>query len=101
MPPSLIDEYGCLRKGNKSVLMRHLVILERRPIPPDTLFVDASQLLYHIVWPSSGTVSDIVAGMRSRLINYQGAETYIIFDWCDGISAKDHERQRRGGEEST
>ena len=38
--------------------------------------------------------------MRSRLIKYNGVETYVIFDRYDGISAKDHERQRRAGEGS-
>ena len=63
--------------------------------------MDASQLLYHIVWPSSGNVGDLAQGMKSRLINYGSVETYIIFDRHDGISAKDHERQRRAGEGST
>ena len=39
--------------------------------------------------------------LKSRFINYGGVETYIIFDRHDGISAKDHERQRRAGEGST
>ncbi|KAG7157436.1 hypothetical protein Hamer_G005871, partial [Homarus americanus] len=30
-----------------------------------------------------------------------GAKTCVIFDWYDGINAKDHERQRRAGEGST
>ena len=66
-----------------------------------TLLVDASQLLYHDVWPSSGTVGDLAKGMETRLIHYRGAETYVIFDRYDGISAKDHERQRMSGEGST
>ncbi len=100
VPPSLIDEYGCLRKGNRSVLVhRHGVVINSPP-PPDTLLVDASQLLYHIVWPSSGTVSDVANGMKSRLTSYKGAITYVIFDRYDGVSAKDHERQRRAGEGS-
>jgi hypothetical protein len=98
VPLSIIDEYGCLRKGNKSVLVKHLAIIIKNPPPPDILLVDASQLLYHIVWPSSGTVSDLANGMKSHLPNYRGVETYVIFDQYDGISAKDHERHRRAGE---
>jgi hypothetical protein len=101
VPPSLIDEYGFLRKGNKSVLVNHLGVSISNPPPANTLLVDASQLLYHIVWPSMGTVADLAEGMKSRLINYRGTETYVIFDRHDGISAKDHERQRRAGKGST
>ena len=101
VPPALIDQYGCLRKGNKAVLVSRLGIIIQNPPPPDTLLVDASQLLYHVVWPSSGTVGDLAKGMETRLINYKGAETYVIFDRYDGISAKDHERQRRAGKGST
>ena len=100
VPPSLIDEYGCIRKGNKAVLVSRLGVTISNPPSPDTLLVDASQLLYHIVWPSSGTVGDLADGMRSRLIKYNGVETYVIFDRYDGISAKDRERQRRAGEGS-
>ena len=100
VPPSLIDEYGCTRKGSKAVLVSRLGVTISNPPSPDTLLVDASQLLYHIVWPSSGTVGDIADGMRSRLIKYNGVETYVIFDRYDGISAKDRERQRRAGEGS-
>ena len=100
VPPSLIDEYGCIRKGSKAVLVSRLGVTISNPPSPDTLLVDASQLLYHIVWPSSGTVGDLADGMRSRLIKYNGVETYVIFDRYDGISAKDHETQRRAGEGS-
>ena len=49
VPPSLIDEYGFIRKRNKAVLVSfHSVIIQISP-PPDTLLVDVSHLLYHIV----------------------------------------------------
>ncbi len=82
------------------MLVSRLGVPVSNPTSPDTLLVDASQLLYHIVWPSSGTVGDLAEGMRSRLIKYNRVETYVIFDRYDGISAKDHERQRRAGEGS-
>ena len=56
------------------------------------------------LWPSSGTAGDLAEGMKTHLINYRdyrGAETYVIFDQYDDISAKDHERQRRAGKGST
>ena len=85
VPPSLIDEYGCM-----AVLVSRLGVTISNPPSPDKL----------LVWPSSGTVGDLADGMRSRLIKYNGVETYVIFDRYDGISAKDRERQRRAGEGS-
>ena len=67
----------------------------------DVLLVDASQLLYHVVWPVSGTVSDIANSFEKRLNGYPG-ETYVIYDRYDETaSAKDHERQRRADVGST
>ena len=97
VPASIIDEYGCLRKGNKSVLVQRLEILEPNPPVPDVVLIDASQLIYHVVWPSSGTVSDLAAGMGPRLKGYN-TKTFVIFDRYEQVSAKDHERQRRAGE---
>ena len=57
MPPSIIDEFGILRKGSKAQLMKKLAIESTEPFNPDYVIVDAGQLLYHIVWPSDGTVS--------------------------------------------
>jgi len=76
MPPSLVNEYAFLGKGNKSMLVNRLGVIMKNRSPPDTLLVDASQLLYHIVWSSSGTVSDLAEGIKSRLINYN--QTKII-----------------------
>ena len=100
VPASIIDEYGCLRKGNKSVLVHRLGILDPNPPVSDVVLIDASQLIYHVVWPSSGTVADLAAGMGNRLKCYN-TETFVIFDRYEKVSAKDHERQRRAGESST
>ena len=51
VPPSLVDEYGCLRKGNKTVLMHRLGVKQCQLQRPDVVIVDAQQLLYHVVWP--------------------------------------------------
>ena len=50
VPASIIDEYGCLRNGNKYVIVQHLGILVPNPNPPDVV-LDASQLIYLVVWP--------------------------------------------------
>ena len=100
VPLSIIDDNGCLRKGNMSVLVQPLGIPVCNPQPPDVVIVDASQLIYHVVWPSSGTVADLAASMGHRLSCYN-TQTFVIFDKYLQMSAKDHERQRRAGESST
>ena len=57
VPPSIIDEFGILRKV-KAQLMKNLVIVSTEPSNPDYVIVAAGQLLYHIVWPSDGTASN-------------------------------------------
>ena len=99
VPSSLIDEHGCLRKGNKSGLVKRLSVLEILPSAPDIVIVDVSQLFYRIVWPHHGSVSDLMSSIQGRLVRYtDGAEKIIVFDKYHDISAKDHERMRRAGE---
>ena len=99
VPPSLIDEHGCLRKGNKSDLVKHLGAPETHPSTPETIIVDVSQLFYHIAWPQGGVPSDLISSIKARLSRYSDdADKIIVFDKYLGISAKDHERMRRAGE---
>ena len=49
VPPSLIDEFGCLRKGDKTVLVKCLGVPVNSAPAPDVVLSDASQLLYHVV----------------------------------------------------
>ena len=51
VPASIIGKYGCLRNSNKSVIVQRLEILVPNPHPPDVVFVDASHLIYCVVWP--------------------------------------------------
>ena len=46
VPPSLIDEFGCLRKAEKTVLVKCLGVPVNSAPAPDAVLVDASQLLY-------------------------------------------------------
>ena len=67
VPSSLIDEYGCLRKGNKSGLVERVGFVEILPDDADIVIVDVSQLLvYHIVWPHGGSPSDLIESIKSR-----------------------------------
>ena len=105
VPPSLIYEYGCLRKGNKSVLCNRLGVVQVDPSTPDVVIVDMQHMLYHIVWPHAGDALMLFENAKQRLSNHHGyppgTEKILVFDRYDDISAKDHERVRRGGEGST
>ena len=70
VPPALIDEYGCLRKGDKAVLVKSLSVSIMTPCAPNVVLVDAGQLLYHVVWPVSGTTRDLAASSGTRLAHY-------------------------------
>ncbi|CAL8391490.1 unnamed protein product [Arctogadus glacialis] len=96
---SLNDEFGCLRKGDKSVLVKRLGVPDENAPLPNVVLVDGSQLLYHIVWPVAGTIKDIASSINTRLSTAAGVnETLVIFDrYNDKPTAKDHERRRRGG----
>ena len=67
VPSSLIDEHGYLHRGNKSLLVKHLSVLEISSIAPDIIIVDASQLFYHIVWPHGGSFSDLVDSIQNYI----------------------------------
>ena len=97
VPPLIIDEYGCPRKGSKSPLVLKLGVVQQRPTLPDMLFVDAQQLLYHVVWPIGGTPVDLAASMKARVEVYSDAHRTLVFDKYQEISPKDHERTRRAG----
>ena len=81
VPSSLIDEYGCLRKGSKSALSRCLCVLQPGAPSPDIIIVDAQQLLYHITWPHGGHVTVLVDNMESYLSKYPTHwEKILVFD---------------------
>ena len=99
VPASLIDEQGCLRKGNKSALVIRLGVIESTPATADIVIVDVQQLLYRIVWPHGGSPSDVIESIRRRLSRYpHEAEKITVFDKYRDVSAKDHERMRRAAE---
>ena len=65
---------------------------------PSVVLVDAGQLLYHVVWPVSGTTGDLAASFGTRLAHYPPvSKEIILFDRYDqdAPSAKDHKRTRR------
>ncbi len=101
VPPSLIDEFGCLRKGTKSTLVHKLSISQSESSAAEVVVIDAQQLLYHVVWPVDGNVSVLAASMKKRLDKYSDSKTVLVFDKYEEFSPKDQERIRRGGAGST
>ena len=64
----------------------------------DVVLVDASQLLYHVVWPVDGTAGYLALIFGVRLGRYPPeAQKRVLFDryYEDDATAKDHERMRR------
>ncbi len=98
VPASIIDEYGCLRTGTKTTLVNKLKVDDLQPAAPDIVIIDGQQLLYHVVWPCAGSVSDLTNSMKDKLSQYQSTEVLVIIDRYDDPSAKDHERIRRAGD---
>ena len=99
VPPALIDGHGCLRKANKSGLVKRLGVVEISPKSADTVIVDVSQLFYHTLWPHGGSPSDVIASIQGRLSHYPDVtKKIVVFDKYQDVSAKDHERMRRASE---
>ena len=96
---SLGDEYGCLRKGNKAVLIHRLGVKQFQLQRPDIVIVDAQQPLYQV----SGPVEEVwgVGRFAERLALCPATEKILVFDQYVDESAKDHERRRRAGIGST
>ena len=70
IPPSLIGQYGCLRKGNRYVLANRLVLKHVSAPAPYIVIVDMQYMLYHIVWPHGGDASDLSENIKRRLSCY-------------------------------
>lgn len=101
VPPSLIDEFGCLRKGTKSTLVHKLCVTQKEQLPAEMVIIDAQQLLYHVVWPVGGDVKVLAASMKRRLDKYTNPKKILVFDKYQKLSPKDRERIRRAGVGST
>ena len=96
--PSIIDEFGCLRKGDKTALVKRIGGPINSAPTPDVVLVDAIQLLYYVVWPVAGTAGDLTSSFGVRLSRYPtSAQTLVLFDhyYEDEPTAKDHKRTRR------
>ena len=72
VPPSLIYEYGCLRKGNKSVLCNLLGVVQVDPSTSDVVIVDMQQMLYHIIGPHGGAPPMLFENTKQRVSSHHG-----------------------------
>ena len=100
VPPSLMDEFGCLRKGDKTVLVKCLGVPVNSAPAPDVVLVDASQLLYRVVWPVAGTPGDLALSFGDRLGRYPPEDQKLLLFDCYyeyEPTAKDHEMVKRAG----
>ena len=64
---SLFDEYGDMRKGNKSSLVSHLAVLKHSTIQPEVEIIDGNAMLYHVSWPKNATVEQLAASFSKSL----------------------------------
>ena len=105
VPSSIIDEYGCLRKGSKAVLLSHLGIPYEKGVlhektnlsgdeavadtvpSPDVVLIDAQQLLNHITWPHEGTAANLVDSMKHKMLKYSDSDKILVFDKYEDGSA--------------
>ena len=81
------------------MLIKSLNVSVMTPCAPNVVLVDAGHLLYHVVWPVSGTTGDLAASFGPRQAHYPPvSKKIILFDRYDqdAPSAKYHERTRRG-----
>ena len=64
--------------------MKTLSVSVTTPSAPEVVLIDGSQLLYHVVWPVSGTTKDLVATFGTRLGHYfPSSKKIVLFDRYD------------------
>ena len=80
LSPYSCGEYGCLRRGSKSPLVKGLGVIVLEPNDQVMVIVDAQQILYHVVWPINGTAKDLAMSISARLKDYRDAERILVFD---------------------
>ena len=67
VPPSLVYEYGCLRKETRQYSLHRLGVKQCQLQRPGVVIVDAQQLLYQVVWPCGGSVGVLAESLKTRL----------------------------------
>ena len=100
-PPNIINKLGYLRKSAKAPIVKKLGVGCTAVDQPDAVMIDVSQLFFHIVWPCGGSITDLVGSISEHAAQYpKEAEKILVLDKHQDGSAKEHERLRRGKEET-
>ena len=100
-PPNIINRFGYLRKSAKAPIVKKLSVGCTVVDQPDAVMIDVSQLFYHIVWPCGGSISHLVSSITEQAAQYpKNAEKILVLDKHQDGSANEHERLRRGKEET-
>ena len=89
-----MDEYVCLRKRYKAILVHKLGVTHHKPPRPDIIIVDTQQLLYHVDWPCGGSVGVPAESLKNGLHCVLLQKKILVFYRYYEISPKDHARQR-------
>ena len=92
--PTLVDEYGCFRKGATCMLVKCLRVCDSTSTAPDVVLVDAGELLHHVVWPVIGIAEDWLQASALDCPTTILFPQFIIIQ--DATNTKDHKRTRRG-----
>ena len=92
-PVSLFDEYSDMRKGTKATLVTKLAALMSSVEPSDLSIVDGNVMVFHVIWPKSGTVETYVNSFRQAV--KRDHQLIVVFDRYRDNSIKSHEHDRR------
>ena len=92
---SLFDEYGLMRKSNKSSFASKMFSPYTGTIPVDIQIIDGNELIYHTLWPKVGTVAALLNNIECSA--KQSFPVFLIFDNYNENSIKSYGRSRRSG----
>ena len=97
VPASLFDEYGRIRKGDKSPLASLVSVAGPVPANIEVVIIDGGMLHHHVTWPTKGTVRSLCAAFAALndLSTNHDKVLYVIFDKYDPHSIKSNEREKR------
>jgi hypothetical protein len=96
LPPAIFDDYGGLRKSAKAQLLHKLAVWFEGSNEPEVDVIDGNEMLYHITWPKTGTVQNLLQNFTKAVEREH--DVIVVFDRYVEGSIKTHERLRRTGE---
>lgn len=98
-PPSLFDEAGLMRKGNKSSIVKVLAPkaneISNEKSKGECIIVDGGHLLHRVVWQRPATFRTICEQYTRYVLTHFGKCTVIFDGYEQQLSTKDEEHIRR------